>query len=162
MRWVLMVVLALVAAPGRAQDIELTNSACEAACKGKLDRCAAVSNRIMHTALKETSAYTVDAPERQRADVKFEAAFQAGEKCWDGYFRCAATCRPAKACLDACRSTFKRCFAQGEKKMREGLKEMRSSPFGSPAWQAANAKGDAELDQCLVENHNCQTKCANP
>src|SRR5262249_61865575 len=99
---------------------------------------------------------------RERADVKFENAFQTAENCWDRYYVCAGKCRAPKKCTDACQSTFKRCFAAGEKTMREGLREMKHARFGSPEWQAAYAKGGTQTDQCVQENRNCQAKCANP
>jgi hypothetical protein len=163
MRWVVMVAFALVTVPLRAQDAALlNNSACEAACKTKLDRCSATSNKVMETALKESSVYTIDTADRARADTKFEGAFLAGEKCWDGYYRCSATCQPPKRCLNACRSTFKRCFAVGERKMRQGLVAMRGLPFNSSEWQAAYTQGDGDVNRCLLEIRDCQAKCANP
>lgn len=155
--------LALLACPvSRAEVAAQLNSKCEARCRSTLDQCAAVSNKIMETALKETTAYSVGTSGRERADVKFEGAFQTAENCWDKYYLCAGKCRAPKKCVDACQSTFKQCFAAGEKKMRDGLREMRHNKFGSAEWQAAYAKGDAETDRCLQENRNCQAKCANP
>ena len=146
----------------RAQVWEQLNTKCESLCRSSLDRCAAPSNKIMETALKETSAYNVGTPARERADVKFEGAYLTAEACWDKYYACAGKCRPPKRCINACQSTFGRCFAAGERTMREGLREMRRAKFGSPEWQAAYAKGDTQTDRCLQENRSCQAQCANP
>jgi len=164
MRFVAMVYLALLACSvsTRAEVADQMNSKCEAGCRSSLDQCAAASNKIMETALKETTAYSVGSSGRERADVKFEGAFQKAENCWDRYYMCAGKCRAPKKCVDACQSTFKQCFVAGEKKVREGLREMQHAKFGSPEWQAAYAKGNSETDRCLRENRICQTKCANP
>jgi hypothetical protein len=138
------------------------NSKCESACKATLDRCAAGANKRMETALKETTAYQVGSSERERADVKFETAFLEAATCWDKYYNCAGKCRPPQLCTDQCQSTFKRCFAAAERKMQDGLREMRRAKFGSPEWQSAYAKGDMDTDHCLQENRSCQAKCANP
>jgi hypothetical protein len=163
MRFVAMVSLVLLAGSvARAQVAEQMNSKCEAGCRSTLDQCAAVSNKIMETALKETTAYSVGTSGRERADVKFEGAFQTAENCWDRYYVCADKCRSPKKCVGACQSTFKQCFAAGEKKMRDGLREMRRAKFGSPEWQAAYTKGDSQTDRCIQDNRGCQAKCANP
>jgi hypothetical protein len=146
----------------RGEVTEQLNSKCEASCRVSLDQCAAASNKIMETALKETSAYSVGTSGRERADVKFESAFLTAENCWDRYYTCAGRCRPPKKCVDTCQTTYKQCFAAGEKKMRQGLREMRHAKFGSPEWQAAYAKGNMETDNCVQENRSCQAKCANP
>src|SRR5262249_22255597 len=160
MRWILVFALALTTLPAKAQMSEL-NSKCEAACKTALDKCAAVSNKIMDTALKETGPYKIGTPERERADIKFERAFQVRETCRSRYERCATKCLPAKACMDACHSTLHQCFAAGERKMQEGLREIKSLKFGSPKWQTAYTKGDRDIDQCLETNRNCEAKCIN-
>ena len=161
-RFVSMALALLACSVSRAEVVAQMNSKCEASCRSTLDQCAAVSNKIMETALKETTAYSVGTSGRERADIKFEGAFQTAENCWDKYYLCTGKCRAPKKCVDACQSTFKQCFAAGEKKMRDGLQEMRHAKFGSSEWQAAYAKGDAETDRCLQENRNCQAKCANP
>jgi len=145
-----------------AEVSELINSQCESGCRSTLDQCAAVSNKVMETALKQTTTYSIGSPEREKADVKFENAFVTAEKCWDKYYGCTGKCRPPKKCLAACQSTFKQCFAAGEQKMKEGLREMRKAKFGSPEWQTAYGKGDKETDHCLQDNRSCQAKCANP
>jgi hypothetical protein len=99
---------------------------------------------------------------RERVDVKFEGAFETAENCWDRYCVCADKCLPPKKCVVACHSTFRQCFAAGERKMRDGLREMRRAKFGSPEWQAAYTKGDSETDRCIQDNRSCQAKCANP
>lgn len=99
---------------------------------------------------------------REKADIKFENAFLAGEQCWDRYYRCTGNCRPAKGCIDACQSAFKQCFAGGERTMREGLREMKKFKFGSPDWKAAYAKGDKGTARCLTDILSCQGHCANP
>jgi hypothetical protein len=163
-RLLLIAALIVLAAPAsaRAEGSEQLNSKCQASCKSTLDRCAAAANRRMQTAIKETTAYNVGSAARESADVKFESAFLTAEGCWDRYYACTGKCRPPKACIDQCQSAFKRCFAAAEAKMRDGLGKMRTAKFGSPAWQAANAEGDAEADHCLQENRNCQAKCTNP
>src|SRR6516164_1487366 len=149
--------LALLACPvSRAEVAAQLNSKCEARCRSTLDQCAAVSNKIMETALKETTAYSVGTSGRERADIKFENAFLTAENCWDKYYLCAGKCRAPKRCVDACQSTFKQCFAAGERKMKEGLREMRKAKIDSPEWQAAYAKGDMETDRCLQDNRSCQ------
>jgi hypothetical protein len=163
-RFVLIAASVVITAPAlaKAQAWEQVNSTCESTCKSTLDRCAAAANKLMQTALKETSAYNVGSSEREGADVKFENAFLTAETCWDKYYKCAGKCRPPKRCIDQCQSAFKRCFAAAEGKMRDGLREMRQAKFGSPEWQTAYAKGDMETDHCLQENRSCQAKCANP
>jgi hypothetical protein len=164
MRCIRMVVLALFACSlsARAQVWDPTNAQCEARCRSTLDQCAAASNKIMETALKETSAYNVGSSSRQRADVKFENAFQTAENCWDKYYVCAGKCRAPRKCVEACQATFRQCFAAGESKVKEGLRAMRHAKFGSPEWQAAYAKGDAETDRCLQEDQSCQVRCVTP
>jgi hypothetical protein len=146
----------------RAQMGEQLNSKCQSACRSTLDQCAAVSNKIMETALKETTAYSVGTSARDNADVKFENAYLTAENCWDKYYTCTEKCRPPKTCIGACQTSFKKCFAAGEAKMKAGLREMRKLKFGSPEWQAAYAKGDMDADRCLQDNRTCQAKCANP
>jgi hypothetical protein len=53
MRFVPVVSLALLACSvsSRAQVVEPLNRKCEAGCRSTLDQCAAVSNKIMETAL---------------------------------------------------------------------------------------------------------------
>jgi hypothetical protein len=163
MRSILAVALVLCSGPTHAQVWDLINGKCEAACKTTLNQCAAVSNKIMETSLKETTAYNIGTADRERADIKFENAFQKAEKCWGEYYKCTATrCQAPRRCVAACQSSFRQCFAAGEKKMNEGLREMKSFAFGSTEWSAAYAKGSTDLDHCLEENHNCQAKCANP
>jgi hypothetical protein len=157
-----MINLLVGSVSANAEVSELINSKCEIGCRSALDQCAAVSNKVMETALKETTAYSIGSPEREKADVKFESAFVTAENCWDKYHSCTGKCRPPKKCLDACQSTFKQCFAAGEQKMKEGLREMRKAKFGSPEWQTAYGKGDKETDHCLQDNRSCQAKCANP
>jgi hypothetical protein len=161
MRLVLFVALVVGTIPARAQPW-VQNKHCEIACKSTLDECAAASNKIMQTALRETEPFKIGTTEREKADIKFENAFLAGEQCWDRYYRCAGNCRPAKGCIDACQSAFKQCFADGEKTMREGLREMKKFKFGSPDWKTAYAKGDKGTGRCLTDNLNCQGHCANP
>ena len=161
MRWVLCVALVVGAVPAKAQLWE-QNKNCGVACKSSLDECAAVSNKIMETTLKETVTYNVGTTAREKADIKFENAFLAGEQCWDRYYKCTGTCQPSRACIDACQSTFKQCFANGERTMRDGLREMKRYKFGSPDWKTAYAKGDRDIGRCLTENLNCQGHCANP
>lgn len=48
-----------------AEVSELINSKCESGCRSTLDQCAAVSNKVMETALKETTAYSIGSPERE-------------------------------------------------------------------------------------------------
>src|SRR5215467_8366106 len=157
-----IVALLVCSFSARGQVWEQINTRCEAGCRSTLDRCAAVSNKIMETALKETTPYNVGTPARERADIKFESAYLTAEGCWDKYYVCAGKCRAPKRCIGACQSTFRQCFAAGERTMREGLREMRLAKFGSPEWQAAYAKGDAQTDRCLQENRSCQAQCANP
>jgi hypothetical protein len=161
MRWLALVAMILGVAPATAQQWD-QNTKCEAACRSNLDQCAAVSNKTMETAIKETLPYRIETPERRRADIKFESAFQTAEKCWDKYYRCAGNCRPPKTCTDACQSSFKLCFAAGERTMKEGLRAMKSLKFGSDEWKAAYGRGDMPADRCLEENRNCHMKCANP
>jgi hypothetical protein len=125
MRLLLIVALILGSFPAIAQVWDVTNSKCEAGCKVTLDRCSAAPKKIMATVEKEVTAYSIETSEREKADIKFENAFQVGEKCWDRYYRCAANCRPPKRCIDACQSTFKQCFAAGERTMKVGLREMK-------------------------------------
>jgi hypothetical protein len=147
--------------PGPLSEL---NAKCEAACKTALDKCAAVPNKIMDTASKEAVPYKIDTPERERADIKLESAFQASETCRNGYDRCAIKCRPSKACIDACHSRFHQCFAAGERKMQEGLREIKGKrlQFGSPEWQTAYTKGDRDINKCLENNRSCEAKCINP
>jgi hypothetical protein len=157
-----MTVLLACSVSARAQLWDQMNTKCETSCRSGLDQCAAVFNKIMETALKETTAYSVGSSRRERADVKFEGAFLKTQNCWDTYYMCTRKCRAPQRCIDACQSTFTRCFAAGERKMREGLREMRHAKFDSPEWQAAYAKGNAETDRCLQDDQSCQAKCANP
>jgi len=161
MRWVPIVALMLAAVPAEAQVWDM-NSKCEESCRVALDKCAAVSNKIMGTELKQAQPYNIGTPEREKADAKFESAFQEGEKCWKGYYRCTAHCRAPKACVDKCQAAFRQCFATGERLIKEGLREIRRFEFGSPEWKAAYAKGDAETDHCLEDDRKCIGNCANP
>jgi hypothetical protein len=161
MRWVLIVALVCGGGPATAQ-IWGQNAKCESACRSTLDHCAAVSNKIMEMALKEADPYQVGTSERDRVDIKFESAFLAGEHCWDRYHRCTLGCAPPKRCVDACQSRFRQCFAASERRMKEGLREMKTLTFGSPEWKAVYGKGDKDADRCLEDNRNCQGKCANP
>jgi hypothetical protein len=162
MRSVLVVVVVLASGPTQAQVWDLINSQCEVGCRTALNQCAAVSNKIMETSLKETTAYNIGTPDREKADIKFENAFQTAEKCWSGYYKCTGHCQAPRRCVAACQSTLKQCFAAGERKMQEGLREMKNFAFGSAEWTAAYAKGGTDIDHCLEENHSCQAKCANP
>jgi hypothetical protein len=137
------------------------NTKCGGDCKLVLDQCSAAPNRIMTLALKETTPYNIGTRIRQKADIKFEGAFLAAEKCWDSYYRCTDRCVP-RHCIDACQATLTQCFAAGDRLAREGLQEMKRLKYNSPEWQAANTKGDAETDKCLEDNRSCQAKCANP
>jgi hypothetical protein len=161
MLWVLIFALALGPLPAKAQVSEL-NAKCEATCKMALDQCAAVPNKIMDTALKEAEPYKIDTPERERADIKFERAFQAGQRCQNRYDRCTSKCSPSKACLDACHPTFRKCFAASERKLKKSLQEIKGLKFGSPEWQTAYTKADGDINQCLETNRNCEAKCINP
>jgi hypothetical protein len=148
--------------PAQTQVSEWINSKCETGCRSALDQCAATSNKVMETALKETTVYAVGTAERAKVDIKFESAFQKAEACWDKYYICAAKCAPPKRCINACQSTFRKCFAAGDAKTREGLRQIKALKTGTPEWQAAYAKGDADIDACLEHNRNCKAKCANP
>ena len=162
MRTMLVVALVLSCGPAQAQVWDLINSQCESACRTGLNQCAAVANKIMETSLKETTAYNIGTSDREKADIKFENAFQASEKCWGRYYKCTGHCQAPRRCIAACQSTFKQCFAAGERKMQEGLREMRNFAFGSTEWSAAYGKANRDVDHCLEENHSCQAKCANP
>jgi hypothetical protein len=161
MRWALIVAFVLGSVQAKAQVWE-QNIKCETACRATLDQCSAVPNRVMDTALNEMTPYTYDSPDRDKPDIKFENAFEAGEKCRGRYLRCAGKCQPPKKCVDACQATFKRCFAIGERKMKEGLRELKTFKYDSPQWKTAYGKGDAEMARCLEDNRNCRGKCANP
>jgi hypothetical protein len=161
MRWVAIVALVLGSVPAKAQVWEQSDK-CQTACKSTLDQCSAFSNKNMATALKEAEPYRIDSAAREKADIKFENAFQAAAKCWDRFYRCTGNCRPPKGCIEACQSIFKQCFAAGEQTAKDGLREMKNFKFASPEWKAAYAKGDKEIDHCLADNRDCQGKCAKP
>ena len=164
MRRVLILALTILATDCRPVQAQLwqPNAKCEGQCRSTLAQCSAGSRKIMTTALKEAAPYRIETPARRKADIKFEYAFLGGEKCWDHYYRCAGTCRPPRRCIDACQSTFARCFAAGERLVRQGVQELKNLKIGSPEWQAADAKGDTETGKCLENNRSCQAKCANP
>lgn len=164
MRLLLTLALAITAVgslPVQAQYAGTGNTKCEDACKSARDHCSAASNRVMETALKETGPYKIGTRQREKADIKFENAFQVGQKCWDNFYRCTDRCQPRR-CIDACQATLMQCLRAGERLMREGLQEMKRLKYDSPEWQAANTKGDAEIDKCLNDDRSCQAKCANP
>ena len=164
MRLLLMLALAITAIgslPVQAQYTGPGNTKCETDCKSARDQCSAASNRIMVMALKETGPYKIETPQRQKADIKFENAFQVGEKCWDTFYRCTDRCEPRR-CIAACQATLAQCLPAGERLMREGLQEMKRLKYDSPEWQAAHTKGDAEIDKCLADDRSCQEKCSNP
>jgi hypothetical protein len=111
---------------------------------------------------KEMEPFSIESVERDTPDIKFENAFASSEKCRSRYLRCSERCQPPKKCIDACQATFKKCFATGERIMKEGLRELKKLKYDSPEWRAAYTKGDVEIDRCLEENRNCPGKCANP
>jgi hypothetical protein len=161
MRWICIVALLLSCAPAEAQMSTLNNK-CEATCRVALDRCSVVFDRIMDTALKEMTPYRAESVEKARADIRFEAAFEAGEKCRGRYSRCVEKCQPPKGCIKACLSTFKKCFADGKRLVYQGLRDLRKLKYDSPEWKAAYAKGDSDIEHCLDEDRSCEAKCANP
>jgi hypothetical protein len=165
MRLLLTLALAITAIgslPVQAQYLGLgQNTKCGGDCKSVFDRCSAAPSKIMTLALKETTPFDIGTRQRQKADIKFENAFLAGEKCWDNYYRCTDRCVPRR-CIAACQATLAQCFPAGERLARDGLQEMKRLKYNSPEWQAANTKGDAETAQCLEDDRNCQAKCANP
>jgi hypothetical protein len=161
MRWVLVAALVLGSVPANAQMSTLNNK-CEATCRDAREQCSAVFDRVMDTALKEMTPFRAESTEKARADIKFETAFEAGEKCRVRYNSCVDKCEPPRKCISACQVTYKKCFAVGESMVKEGIRELRKLKYDSPEWKVAYEKGDKEIERCLEDDRSCEGKCANP